>query len=92
MNRSIRTIVVIASLVWPVWAQAQTAPAPTSSDAEKNAFQTPSTGRGQQGEPGYDRDKNPLAASQGPATNPEGKNITEPDNRPDKPSPNSSKK
>jgi hypothetical protein len=88
MNRSLKTVVLIAALAWPIWAQAQTAPAPTSSDAEKNAFHTPDS-RGKQGEPGYQRDKNPMAASQGPATNPEGKNITEPDNRPDKPSPSS---
>lgn len=91
MNRTTGYLAAIA-FVWPVWAQAQNTPATTSSDAERNAFQTPTAGKGQKGEPGYVRDTNPMAASQGPATNSEGKNITEPTNRPSKPSPNSPQK
>jgi hypothetical protein len=40
----------------------------------------------------YSRDKNPLSGSQGPATNPEGKNITEPTGSPTKASPNGPEK
>jgi hypothetical protein len=89
MNRSLKSVIVLACCTWPAFATAQTAPAPSGGDAERNAFQTPTTSGGQKGEPGYVRDSNPLAASQGPATNSEGKNITEPTNRPSKPSPNS---
>ena len=55
-----------------------------------NAFYTPTAGRSdrEHGEPAFSRDNNPLAGSQGPATNPEGKNITEPEASPSKPSPN----
>jgi hypothetical protein len=89
MNRSFVTVIALACLTWPAFATAQTASTPSGSDAERNAFQTPAAGGGQKGEPGYVRDSNPLAASQGPATNTEGKNITEPTNRPSTPSPNS---
>jgi hypothetical protein len=79
---------VVACIAWPASGLAQNQPAPSREDAERNAFQTP-TGASKQGEPEHSRDKNPLSGSQGPATNPEGKNITEPTGSPTKASPNS---
>jgi len=92
VKRSIRYFMATACLAWPVSALAQNQPAPSREEAERNAFQTPTTGRSQPGETEHSRDKNPLSGSQGPATNPEAKNITEPTGRPTKPSPNSSDK
>jgi hypothetical protein len=80
---------VTACLVWPASGFAQNQLAPSRENAERNAFQTPTTGGSQQGETERARDKNPLSGSQGSATNPEAKNITEPTGRPTKPSPNS---
>jgi hypothetical protein len=92
MNRCIPFLVMAACIAWPGLGLAQSQPTPSREDAERNAFQTPATGLHKQGEPDYSRDKNPLAGSQGAATNPEGKNITEPTGRPTKASPNSPEK
>jgi hypothetical protein len=89
VKRSIRYFMATACLAWPVSALAQNQPVPSREEAERNAFQTPTTGGSQQGETERSRDKNPLSGSQGSATNPEAKNITEPTGRPTKPSPNS---
>ena len=90
MNPWIRVFLLVACMTWSASASAQNQPAPSGEDAERNAFQTPTTGgSSKQGEPGYSRDKNPLAGSQGPGTNQEGKNATEPTGRPNKASPNS---
>jgi hypothetical protein len=89
MNRCIRYFMITACIAWPGLAHAQNQQTPSRDDAERNAFQTPTTGTAKQGEPDYARDKSPLAGSQGAATNPEGKNITEPSGRPTKASPNS---
>jgi hypothetical protein len=89
VKRSIGYFMVTACLAWPASGLAQNQPAPSREEAERNAFQTPTTGGSQQGETDRSRDKNPLSGSQGSATNPEAKNITEPTGRPTKPSPNS---
>jgi len=90
MNRCIRYFILIACIAWPALGFAQNQPAPSREDAERNAFQTPTTSSSsKQGDPERPRDKNPLSGSQGPATNPEGKNITEPTGSPAKASPNS---
>jgi hypothetical protein len=90
MNRCIPLCVLIAGITWSAAGFAQNQPTPSREDAERNAFQTPTAGdNSKQGEPGYARDKNPLSGSQGPATNPEAQNITEPTGRPTKASPNS---
>jgi hypothetical protein len=80
---------IAAGTVWPALGFAQNQPAPSRDEAERNAFQIPAPDRSKQGEPGFSRDKSPLSGSQGPASNPEGKNITEPTGQPTKPSPNS---
>jgi len=87
VKRTISYVVIVGCLAWPAIGLAQNQPAPSGDDAERNAFQTPTTGTAKPGEPGYSRDRNPLAGSQGPASNTEGKNITEPTGSPTKPSP-----
>jgi hypothetical protein len=85
-----RFFLVIACMTWFGSAFAQNQPAPSGKDAERNAFQTPTAGdSARKGEPGSPRDNNPLAGSQGPATNQEGKNATEPTGRPTKATPDS---
>jgi hypothetical protein len=90
MKRHIRYLALAVGIVWPVSGFAQSQPTPSREQAELNAFYTPTTGRSdrEHGEPAFARDKSPLAGSQGPATNPEGKNITEPEADPSTPSPN----
>jgi hypothetical protein len=78
MYRCIGYFLIAACIWWPSSGLAQNQPTPSPDEAERNAFQTPTTSRSKQGEPEYSRDKNPLPGSQGPASNPEGKNITEP--------------
>jgi hypothetical protein len=89
MNRCIRYFVFTACIALPASGFAQIQPAPSREDAERNAFQTPTTGGSKQGDPEHPREQNPRSGSQGPATNPEAKNITEPTGRPTKASPNS---
>jgi hypothetical protein len=91
VNRYIRNSIVAACIAWPSLGLAENQPTPSREDAERNAFQTPTTGA-KQGEPERSRDKGPLAGSQGPAANPEGKNITEPTAQPTTASPNSPNK
>jgi hypothetical protein len=81
MDRYCRILVLAACMTWPAAGSAQNQPTPSRDDAERNAFQTPTTGSSRQSGP-QARDNNPLSGSQGPATNPEAKNITEPTNRP----------
>jgi hypothetical protein len=90
MTSFFRIVALAACIAWPASAVAQNQPTPSRDDAERNAFQTPTTADGTKpGEPGYHRDTNPLSGSQGPATNQEGKNSTEPTNRPTKATPSS---
>jgi hypothetical protein len=88
VNRFITKIVFAACIAWPASGLAQNQPVPSREDAERNAFQTPTTGS-KRGEPDRSRDQSPLSGSQGPAANPEGKNITEPTAEPTKASPSS---
>lgn len=89
MKRLITSIFIAACIVWPAIGLAQNQPTPSGEHAERNAFQTPTASAPGQGEPGFARDKNPLAGSQEPATNPEAKNITEPTGSPSKANPTS---
>jgi hypothetical protein len=91
MNRYIGYVALAACMTWPASAFAENQPTPSREDAERNAFQTPTTGSARQGGP-EPRNTNPLSGSQGPAANPESRNITEPTGRPTKASPNSPEK
>jgi hypothetical protein len=89
MSRPIRCAIVLVCMMWPGLALAQSQASPSREDAERNAFQTPTTGRsgGGQTDASTSRERQPLSGSQGPSTNPEGKNITEPEGHPSSPSP-----
>jgi hypothetical protein len=89
MDPFIRYFAIAVCVAWPVLSFAQNQPTPSREDAERNAFQTPTTGKSGGAGPGDARDNHPLSGGQGPSTNPEAKNITEPTGSPTKASPNS---